>query len=95
VSREAYEAVGGMDERVRGWGQEDSAFAHAVRTLFGPPVVLAGECVHLYHPRIGRSGRDLWPGQEAYGTNLALASEYLRAARKPERMRELIAERTA
>lgn len=93
VHRDVFEGVGGLDERFRGWGQEDDAFAEALKALYGPPKAVQGACVHLWHPRIGKSGRDLWPGQEAFGPNLELAAEYKRAARRPGAMRALISDR--
>lgn len=94
LHRRLWEAVGGMDERFRGWGYEDDAFGNCLRTLYGEPTWISGDAVHLWHPRIGRSGRDLWPGQASADDNLRLASRY-RLARTPEAMRRLIAERRA
>jgi len=92
VTREAFDGVGGMDERIAGWGQDDVTFARALRVLYGAPVMMRGTCIHLWHPRIGRSGRDLWDGQTSDAENRAIAAAYLRA-RRPEQMRELIASR--
>lgn len=93
LHRILFDEVGGMDERFRGWGHEDDAFAWSLKALFGEAEVVHGQCVHLFHPRIGRSGHDLWPGQTVYGSNIELAQAYRRAASSPERMRELIAAR--
>jgi hypothetical protein len=90
VSRAAFEAVGGMDERFKGWGSEDVAFSQALSALFGRPKIIRGNCVHLHHPRIGRSGRDLWEGQEGYAHIAPLAAEYRRASHSAAAMRELI-----
>lgn len=93
VSREAWDIVGGMDERFsEGWGQEDLAFATALRVLVGQPLPRRrNEAWHLWHERIGVSGNDLWPGQTAEGKkyHIWLAGQY-RAARKPEAMRKLL-----
>ena len=48
VHREAYEAVGGHDERFLGWGSEDQAFALALTVLVGQPLRQArADCLHL------------------------------------------------
>jgi hypothetical protein len=93
VSREAFDEVGGLDERFKGWGSEDVAFAQSLSALFGTPKVIRGACIHLNHDRIGRSGRDLWPGQKDYQEAQPLIVEYRRASRSAEAMRRLIAER--
>lgn len=93
VARHAFEAVGGMDERYRGWGGEDLALWTALKALYGVPPILQGECIHLHHPRLGRSGFDRWPGQEDSQTNAALHREYRRAARSEATMRAFLAER--
>jgi hypothetical protein len=89
LSRESYALVGGMDERFRGWGSEDEAFSFACRGVLGPGDTVQGKAVHLWHPRRGRSGRDLWEGQENTYSNSQLMKEY-HQARTPKRMRELI-----
>lgn len=50
VSREAFELVGGIDHRFRGWGGEDLAFGWALHTLAGAPAEIGGKLVHLWHP---------------------------------------------
>lgn len=91
VPRQMYEAAP-FDEGFRGWGSEDVAFVHSLTVLFGQPHVISGECVHLWHPRIGRSGADLWPGQASARDNQLLASRYIHA-RTPRAVRELLADR--
>ncbi len=49
VPRQAWDTVGGFDERLTGWGGEDSAFLYAARTLVGLDR-LPGEIWHLWHP---------------------------------------------
>lgn len=50
VHRECWEAVGGFDERLVGWGREDSVFnMRALRRSRWDR--LPGECWHLHHPR--------------------------------------------
>src|SRR5690606_22839143 len=51
VTRELWEAVGGLDERTVGWGGEDEIFAHCARVLVGPHERVSGEMISLYHPR--------------------------------------------
>jgi hypothetical protein len=48
VREDLYEAVGGFDERFRGWGHEDVAFFHATRSLRGVDQ-LPGTAYHLWH----------------------------------------------
>lgn len=93
LSREAFEAAGGYDERFRGWGHEDDAFAHVLRGLFGESVSIRGTAIHLFHPRIGRSGSDLWPGQTSREDNRALALRYRDAERSPAKLRALLESR--
>lgn len=51
LSREAFEKVGGYDERFEGWGYEDNAFQLALDTLYTPHERFFGEyCLHLWHP---------------------------------------------
>jgi hypothetical protein len=87
-SREQYETVGGFDERFRRWGKEDEAFGLALRCLVGRPKHVIGYAVHLWHPRLGRSGSDLWPGQA--DSNKGLVHAYQQAARYPDQMRRII-----
>lgn len=89
VPRAIFEDVGGFDERHRGWGQEDEDFAKALRVLHGEPMHVSGDVFHLWHPRLGMSGRDLWPGQEEHGSNVALSRSYARA-RTPQQMRRVL-----
>lgn len=92
LSPELFEDVGGFDERFRGWGSEDAAFGTALHVLHGPAEVIPGVSYHLAHPRIGRSGADLWVGQDTTLDNRALAASYMHA-KKPQAMRKLIADR--
>lgn len=49
VTREAFDAVGGFDERYKGWGYEDSEF-HVQLVAHARWDRLPGECWHLWHP---------------------------------------------
>ncbi len=88
IPREMWEAVNGMDERFRGWGQEDEAFGLSVQALFGPPSRLFGMAVHMWHPRIGTAGKDRWEGQTH--TNVELVEGYRVAGRRAESMTEFL-----
>lgn len=65
LSRHAFEKVGGMDERFRGWGGEDGSFVAAVDTLYGGHTRLSGHVLHLWHdrPGAGSSRTRVWDGQ--------------------------------
>lgn len=95
VSRQAWETVRGMDERFRGWGYEDTAFASSLDVLCGRAMPQRrNEALHLNHAREGVSGNDLWPGQtlEEKKFNIRLNSRY-RAARSLQAMHALLEER--
>lgn len=51
VSADAFDEVGGYDERWAWWGSDDAAFAAAMTTLVGPVLRLPGRCLHFWHPR--------------------------------------------
>lgn len=92
-TRQQLESVGGFDERFRGWGQEDEAFALAMRAVVGRPKVFAGRAYHFYHPRIGKSGHDQWVGETDPGANEALVAEYRKLVRYPDQMRDMVTSR--
>lgn len=50
MREDLFETVGGFDERFRGWGHEDVAAFHSMRTLRGCDQ-LPGTAWHLYHER--------------------------------------------
>lgn len=95
VARHAFFGCGGQDERIRGWGGDDDQLAWALKAFYGPLKILKGNAVHLWHPRVDRSGHDRWVGQEEFGGNLGLVRRYQEAWRDPQKMRELIATREA
>jgi GT2 family glycosyltransferase len=49
IRRDAFYDVGGYDERFRGWGCEDFAFAIACATVLGPNERLDGRAMHFFH----------------------------------------------
>lgn len=94
VTREQFFRAGGMDERFRGWGKEDEAFCLTLRSLVGKPQQVRGYSIHLWHPRIGKSGNDHWEGETDHrDRNNALVRAYDKASRYPDRMAELVASR--
>lgn len=80
LSRDTFFDAGGMDERYRGWGGEDSSFARALWQLgHGRPLRIGGICLHLWHPHDGDYGRSKWVGQDELFPNRPLDEEYLGA----------------
>lgn len=75
------------DRRFVGWGQEDDAWALALRCLIGEPWRGADDLVHLWHPPQERLNRRI--GNQA---GKALLGRYKRAANDPAAMRALIEE---
>lgn len=75
------------DPRFVGWGQEDDAWACALRTLVGKPWRGAADLVHLWHPPQPRQNRRV--GNPA---SFALFSRYRNANGKRNAMRALIDE---
>lgn len=49
LTRAAYVATGGMDERFSGWGYEDAAFRQTLAGLFGAPPALPSAARCLWH----------------------------------------------
>ncbi len=82
LSRQAFEAVEGMDPRFRGWGMEDVAFGRACATILGPTVYGNEEVVSLYHTRpTGEVRGRMWQGEKDVPTldqhpNIELAKLY-------------------
>lgn len=56
MSREAFEIVGGWDERFRGWGGEDHAAMQAMDTLYWRHKTLPGQHLHIWHPMLSADG---------------------------------------
>lgn len=75
------------DPRFVGWGQEDAAWALALHTLVGRPRRGTADLVHLWHPPPQRQSRTVGSRE-----NLALYRRYLRAGKRPDAIRSLLAE---
>jgi hypothetical protein len=86
LTRSAFEAAP-PDPRFAGWGQEDEAWALALRTLIGKAWRGTADLVHFWHPPQERLDR-IRGNQE----NQALLRRYRQAASRPSRMRPLVAE---
>lgn len=93
MSREAFELIGGMDPRFKGWGGEDVAFVRALDTLFGKHKTTSNDVLHLWHPNIGATHKDrMWQHQRDPRANEQLAQRYNVATGDRARMRALVDE---
>lgn len=100
LPREAFDMIGGWDERFRGWGGEDVAMMKATDTLYGPHKTLPTSALHFWHPMLGTSGSaDMvhwkerrWEGQDDPAANNQLSWRYYQAYLKPPTMRKLVDE---
>jgi len=93
MPREAFELVGGMDKRFRGWGGEDIAFVRALDTLYGKHKTSKNDVLHMWHPKHGDTWvTRKWKGQHHPRTNDNLAIRYNRATGDLEKMRRLVDE---
>jgi len=85
LPREKFNAVGGFDDRFKGWGREDKAFRDAVNTLCGPyNRCNEGFLYHLWHPRLGPKGN---PG---IVKNNQLYMRYKKSIGNVKKMKDLI-----
>lgn len=100
MPREAFEQVGGWDERFRGWGGEDHAAMRAMDTLYTLHKTLPGQVLHVWHPQLSPEGSSalvnwknrMWEGQSETGVNNKLSHRYYAAQGRPEMMRKLVDE---
>ena len=103
MPREAFVAVGGMDERFRGWGGEDVSFLKALDKLWGKHSNTPNDILHLWHRKIiagewndgkGNSNAEVraWAGQDKGKANDWLSHEYHKASGSAESMRALVDE---
>ena len=89
--RQAYDTIGGFDERFKGWGGEDVCLLHTLDTLYGKHKTTNNEIYHLWHPFYGDTYQQRhWAGQTGGGSNKNLSSEYNRATGKPKEMRKIM-----
>lgn len=81
VPRRAFEAVGGMDVRYRGWGGEDTSFVRALDVVVGKHRQLTGTVISLWHARPAYPDGRRWVGQgnEHFDARRDLASRYSKA----------------
>lgn len=76
-----------IDPRFIGWGGEDEAWGHALRTMAGPPVRLKRPLVHLWHPPQPRITR-----RRGSDANSRLLRRYVNAIDDTTAMARLLAE---
>jgi hypothetical protein len=86
MTRACFDQVGGLDERFKGYGFEDVAFALSLDTLCGPHHRMEGTIYHLWHP---------WAEffHKNYEHSLSLYRRYEAAAGNVEEMTRLIREK--
>lgn len=89
LPRAAFDAVGGYDERHKGWGWEDQCLISAIETLWGPMQRIPGRALHFWHPRSAATTTHSPTAPE----QIALTFRYSAAAGDPRAMRALIGER--
>jgi hypothetical protein len=82
VPRKVWDALGGMDERFRGWGGEDTAFAAAVQGLHGWERI-EGIVWNLWHDPSGRQ-----PRTREYVYNMRLRDRYAYALRRDQKLHD-------
>lgn len=87
IPRSSWDAVGGYDERFRGWGYEDNAFVKALDTLAGEHARVPSFACHLWHPITPGTNFD----QPDIEHNRTLYRAYERASGYPARMKEVLA----
>lgn len=95
VPRAAFEAVGGMDERFRGWGGEDSCFVRSLDVVVGRHRVASRyPLISLWHARPRAFRGRVWEGQtEAHGAlRRELGRRYMSVGYSRERMLALLGE---
>jgi len=92
MPREAFQTIGGMDPRMRGWGGEDVTMVRVLDTLYGVHETTNNEVLTLYHLALGDVYLRKWEGQEDTGVNNALALRYRKMRRDPARMRAVVNE---
>jgi predicted glycosyltransferase involved in capsule biosynthesis len=89
VHKEAWEKVKGYDERFRGWGGEDRAFAYALETMTGDLLRYPSPIYHLWHP----APEDQRFDNPDWERNRVLLERYEKAHLMPALMSALVKER--
>lgn len=84
VPRDAFEDVGGYDERIAWWGADDVAFGLTMTTLYGNARRLEG-VTHLWHPDPLEHNY----GHERHASQQALVDRYIAAAGDPLKIRQV------
>jgi hypothetical protein len=90
--REAFELIGGLDARMRGWGGEDVTTVRVLDTMYGVHQTTQNEVLTLWHTAIGDVFLRKWAGQPNTGANDSLSVRYRKTRRDPARMRAIIQE---
>lgn len=99
LPREAFDTVGCMDTRFRGWGGEDVSFLRALDTLWAQHKNMPGDVLHLWHPKLHQGSVPstggswkvrLWQGQNEPNANAWLSIKYNDATGRPSEMRPLV-----
>jgi hypothetical protein len=93
VPRQGFESVGGMDERFRGWGGEDTCFTRALDVVWGRHLQMPGVVVSMWHARPRGVGGRTWEGQTAdhYAIRQELGRRYGAVGRSKAAMLALLA----
>lgn len=84
IQADAWWRAGGMDERMVGWGFEDSAYRVAADALLGPTVRHQGVIHHLWH-------RPEWNlGSAEYNANAERMQRYVQAEGNAEAVKDVV-----
>jgi hypothetical protein len=88
VPRQTFDAMGGFDERFKGWGFEDGAWSALVRGLH-PWDRIPGDIYHWWHPRSDErivAGESAQSASPDYVRNALLGRRYMVAALRDHRV---------
>jgi lipopolysaccharide biosynthesis glycosyltransferase len=84
ITREHFVAVGGFDERFKGWGGEDDAFSCAVNTMCGQYKRLDHAIYHLWHPAFA------YDSNPNGNNNLMVRELYYQANNDKKKMKQVL-----